>query len=95
MKISLTQSAIEKLKKESNPKSGYRINVIGIGWGGPKFGFVRDEQKENDYLEVIEGIKVFADTELIETHHGFKVDYSSFLLTRGFYVQALHYGSRC
>ena len=95
MKFTLTEKAIEKLKSEKNPHKGYRIKVMGVGWGGPTFGIVRDEQKENDYIEEIEGIYIFTDVELINAHLGFKIDYSSFILTRGFYIQALHYGSRC
>ncbi|MBM7561850.1 hypothetical protein [Fusibacter tunisiensis] len=46
-------------------------------------------------MEEVEGINIFADADLINAHLGFKIDYSSFILTRGFYIQALHYGSRC
>ena len=97
MKITVTEKAIQKLKGEILKKenNGFRINIRGIGWGGPVFDIVQDEQYENDYIEIIEGIKVLVSQENIEKFGGFEIDYSSFILTRGFYIRALRYGSRC
>lgn len=35
------------------------------------------------------------DSRLLEAYGGFKVDYSHFWLTRGFYVQAVNIKTRC
>jgi len=97
MKIKVTESALNKLEKEAQKKNSnsFRVIIKGIGWGGPVFGVVPGEQQENDYVEVIKGIRVSASQEHIEKFGGFEVDYSNFILTRGFYIRALRYGSKC
>jgi len=97
MKITVTENAIKKLKGETLKKEnvGFRIMIRGIGWGGPVFEIVQAEQYENDYIEIIEGIKFLVSQDFIEKFGGFDVEYSNFILTRGFYIRALRYGSKC
>ena len=95
MKISLTEQTLKKFKKDLSAHQTYRIKVNGYGWGGPLFAIVPGEQQTDDYIEEYEGIKIVVENSLIETFVGFNVDYSNFWLTRGFYIQALNYGSRC
>ena len=68
---------------------------MSYGWGGPVFGLVPGEQQTDDYIEDYEGIKVVVENALIERFEGFNIEYSSFWLTRGFYIRALRYGSKC
>lgn len=93
--ISLSDKALDQLKSDSNVTKSYRVLVVGYGWGGPTFGLVRDEQKETDYKEEKEGITLLADESLIEQFGGFQVEYSSFWLTKGFFVTAKNVRSRC
>ncbi len=95
MKFKLSEKAKTQLASDPNVTKAYRITVLGIGWGGPTFGLVRDEQKENDYFEEIEGIKLMVDRSLVDQFGGFNIDYSGFWLTKGFFISAFQYGSRC
>ena len=95
VKISITEQALKKFKSDLSKQDTYRVIVKGYGWGGPQFGIVPGEQQTDDYVEDFEGIKISVESMLIETFGGFNIDYSSFWLTKGFYIQALIYGSRC
>lgn len=95
MKIFATEAAIEKLKKDIAKRGNHRIAVTGFGWGGPQFGLVPGEQQTDDYVEEFSGIKILVENMLIEKFEGFKIEYSNFWLTRGYYIQAMKYGSRC
>lgn len=95
VKIFATEQAIERLKKDIAKRGPYRITVVGYGWGGPQFGLVPGEPQDDDYMEDFSGIQIFAEKLLIDKFEGFKVDYSNFFLTRGYYVMAMRYGSKC
>lgn len=93
--VKLSEKALNAIQNDPHQEKKYRISVTGIGWGGPRFGIVRDEQKENDYVENIQGITFLVDQEIKDQFGPFQVDYSKFFLTRGFYVQSMSNGSRC
>ena len=76
MNIELDERSKSFFKNELNLKDNesIRLKVTGFGWGGPKLGFVLDEQKENDVVSIVDGIKfvcakdeefVFQNTKLI------------------------------
>lgn len=50
-----------------------RINLAGVGWGGPVFNIVLDEQSESDLLEKIADINFIAKKELIDEYGGFTI----------------------
>lgn len=63
-------------------KSAVRFELAGFGWGGPEFGIVLDEQRENDTVIEEYGIKFVIDKEfdfligelkVISTPQGFTV----------------------
>lgn len=95
LKISATLDALTKFKKDAHKISVYRITITSFGWGGPVFGIVRGEQQTDDYVETFEGIKVVVENALVEKFGGFNIEYSNFWLTRGFYIRAQIYGSKC
>jgi len=90
MNINITNKALDKLKKIFEEKNGssskIRIFLAGIGWGGPRFNIALDEQKENDNVYSEGEIHIIADKNLIEQFKGFKIDYSSFFLVKGFSI---------
>jgi len=90
MNIKVTNKALDEIKKvltEKNTTSNkIRIFLAGIGWGGPKFNLALDEQKENDEIYSEDTVNFVADKNLIDQYTGFKIDYSSFFLQRGFLV---------
>jgi HesB-like selenoprotein len=65
----------------------HRIHLQGIGWGGPVFTLVLDEQREDDYVENINGLKVLVNNDLIENYNEFEIDYTSRFLFKGFSVR--------
>ena len=90
MNIKVTNKALDEIKKvltEKNTTSNkIRIFLAGIGWGGPRFNLALDEQKENDEIYSENSVNFVADKNLIDQYKGFKIDYSSFFLQRGFLV---------
>lgn len=59
MKINLDVAAkgalVNALKNQD--KSIVRLAIAGFGWGGPNLSVVLDEQRENDAIEVVDGIE--------------------------------------
>ena len=99
MKLDVTTSAIEMIKniqKDSKEEiTSLRINLAGFGWGGPSFGLVLDEQKENDEVFDIEGISFLVSGDL-KQFEGFEVDYSNVFPTKGFNIAPLSFtGGSC
>ena len=90
MKIKVTNKALDEIKKviKNNNATSKKIRIFlaGIGWGGPKFNLALDEQKENDEIYSEDSVNFVADKNLIDQYKGFKIDYSSFFLQRGFLV---------
>lgn len=100
MKIKLTNRASEELKKiltEKNAKNQkIRINLKGIGWGGPSFNLALDEQKDDDEIMEVEGMTFLVSKKLLSQFQNFTIDYSKFFLQRGFSIYANdHYTSGC
>lgn len=50
-----------------------RITLAGVGWGGPVFNIVLDEQKENDAVILINDINFFIDKQLVTDFEGFVI----------------------
>lgn len=59
------------------------------------FGIALDEQKENDYIQENDGIKLVVEKDLLNNYNGFKVDYRKGWLFKGFEVYAKRGGSSC
>lgn len=69
-----------KAALQRSGKDAVRFDIVGFGWGGPEFGIVLDEQRENDTVFEKYGVKFVVDkefdflieeVEVIETLHGF------------------------
>lgn len=43
-----------------------RLHFAGMGWGGPAFNLVLDEQKAEDNTEVIDGLTFLVDKKVTE-----------------------------
>ena len=52
---------LEDNKVENNT---VRINLAGMGWSGPMFNLVLDEQKNDDMEFEVNGLKVVAENDL-------------------------------
>ena len=59
------------LQENGVEKFDIRINLAGVGWGGPVFNIVLDEQSDNDEVVKIEDITFFVDKELVKDFEGF------------------------
>lgn len=84
MNILIQPEVLRDLKEEleSLNKNTLRFDIAKFGWSGPIFDIVLDEQKENDTVVEVEGIKFVADSdiapiiinpEIIKTENGFTV----------------------
>lgn len=66
--INMSESAYKEFKEiltTNNIESDtVRIIISGIGWGGPSFGLVLDEQKETDNVTLINDTNFIVDKEL-------------------------------
>lgn len=90
MKINITDKAINELKKvlekRKEAAKGVRVYMAGFGWGGPSFGLALDEQKEDDEVEEIDGLKILVDKDTATTFKEFTIDYTNNWLGKGFRV---------
>lgn len=75
MKVFASPDVIEDIKKslQNRNKSAVRIGLEGFGWAGPTFAIALDEQKENDEVFEIDGVKFVADKEFSFLVNGFKI----------------------
>lgn len=95
--IKLTEKAItaynkEKLSFKEIPM--LRIDIAGVGWGGPSFKIVLEELKENpnDIIEEFQGIKIAYDTSLKPYIRNTVIDHSKLWLLGGFYITGVRSG---
>lgn len=97
MKFSINENAVEPLKKTllDKGKSAVRIVIKGFGWGGPSFGVVLDEQKPEDDIVEVNGIKIVADKEFSFLFENGKISYSKGLFGSVFNVVAGKGQSSC
>lgn len=56
----------EFLKDNGVTADVIRIHFAGMGWGGPSFNLVLDEQKETDNVETIEGLNFLVAKDVTE-----------------------------
>ena len=66
IEITIQPEIVKGLKDELKLKAKdvVRFEVVDFGWGGPIFDIVLDEQKEDDTLVEIDGLKFVADSEI-------------------------------
>ena len=56
----------EFLKENEVTADVIRIHFAGMGWGGPAFSLVLDEQKETDNTQTVDGLTFLVDKEVTE-----------------------------
>lgn len=82
MRVKIKDEVLKELKDElqKRGKTAVRISLEGFGWGGPRFGVVLDEQRENDDVFEYEGVKFVADNEFAFLINDFEInkDYRGF-----------------
>lgn len=66
-----------------------RIIVAGMGWGGPQFNLALDEQKENDFVQVVDELTFLVDKNLLDEFKGFSIDSFNQGGNTGLYVQPI------
>jgi iron-sulfur cluster assembly protein len=86
--IELTPGAIAKVKSilaEHKEESGLRIAVVGGGCSGFQYQMTLDrEERPDDKVMEMEGLKVFVDSRSLLYLNGTKVDYIDGLNGSGF-----------
>lgn len=84
MKISASQEVLNFLKTdiEKTKNEVVRIKISGYGWGGPSLGVALDEQREDDVIYELKGVKFAAsediaylieDAEILKIPYGYRV----------------------
>lgn len=75
--ITMSDAAYTEFKQflDDNKVENYniRVNLAGIGWSGPMFNIVLDEQSENDVVEKVQDINFMVDKELVDEYQGFVI----------------------
>lgn len=80
MKISVSEEVLNALKLdlEKSNSEVVRIKISGYGWGGPSLGVALDEQRENDEIYELNGVKFAASEDisyLLENAEVLKIAY--------------------
>ncbi len=65
------------LDQNELPNYIIRINLAGMGWSGPSFNIVLDEQKDTDIVETVKDITFLIDKNLVEDFEGFRITSSA------------------
>lgn len=90
--ITITEAAAEKIKDiiidENNPDTKLRVFVQGGGCSGFSYGFVLDEQQnEDDFtVEVDPRVTVLVDAMSMQYLEGAKIDYKEELMGSNFTI---------
>ena len=66
MNVVIKSNILADLKNEltNMAKDVVRFEIVDFGWSGPIFDIVLDEQKENDVITNLDGVKFAADNEI-------------------------------
>lgn len=93
MSVKVTESALQQMRKMLESKGpndikNVRIYMKGLGWGGPSFGIVLDEQYENDQNFTFNQINFVIEESLLKQFLSFEVDYKNGWLSQGFVVRS-------
>lgn len=66
--VKISEKAFKEFKEFLNENEVtadvIRIHFAGMGWGGPAFSLVLDEQKETDNKEEMEGLSFLVDKDV-------------------------------
>lgn len=84
MKISASEEVLNALKLdlEKSNSEVVRIKISGYGWGGPSLGVALDEQREDDEIYELNGVKFAAsedisylleNAEILKIAYGYRV----------------------
>lgn len=64
----------KKLLEDNNVENNtVRINLAGMGWSGPVFNLVLDEQKDSDEVETVKDINFLIDKGVVSDFGGFEI----------------------
>ena len=66
------------LEKQPDKPSNIRVYIAGMGWGGPSFGLGLDQVKEDDIVEVIDGINFLMEKYIQETFGQIEVRWNGY-----------------
>lgn len=84
MKILASQEVLDllKIELEKTKNQVVRIKISSYGWGGPSLGVALDEQREDDVVYELDGVKFAAsedisylleDAEILKIAYGYRV----------------------
>jgi iron-sulfur cluster assembly protein len=89
--LTLTDSAVKHLqdllREKGGPANALRIYVERGGCAGMSYEMKLDEQKEGDFSEGRDGVKVVVDPASLPYVDGSTIDYSDDLAGAGFRIQ--------
>lgn len=98
--ITLTESAINKINEviseENNPKAHLRMFVQGGGCAGFNYGFIIDDEQNEDDFEIPAGsYRVLVDSMSFQYLQGSTVDYEESLMGASFKINNPQAQSTC
>lgn len=90
--IAITDNATSKIKdlliEENNPSLSLRIFVQGGGCSGFQYGFTFDEEQAEDDFEIVKnGVKLLVDTLSYQYLVGATIDYKEDIMGSQFVIQ--------
>lgn len=75
--MTISEEALQEFKAflDENNVENYnvRINLAGVGWGGPVFNIVLDEQSDNDEAYTQGDITFVVSKDLLKQYGGFTI----------------------
>jgi len=64
---------LKKIISKYNKYQSIRIYKEADGWGGPRFGLALSEQRINDIVEEVLGVRFVVDKDLYKRYGEFKI----------------------
>jgi len=96
--INISVDAIDEINQkycQENKAVNVRVQINGIGWGGPTFGIALDSVKENDIIKKFDLFNLIVEEELIKLFGGFDIDYLDSWIGKSMLVTPNRGGSTC
>lgn len=78
------KALLESLEKQN--KSSVRLNIKGIGWGGPLLGAALDEPQADDEVFTVDNVRFAVEPDISHLFDGFKIVYKKGIFGNGFNV---------
>ena len=96
--INISVEAIDAINQKycrENKNVNVRVQINGIGWGGPNFGITLGSVNENDIVEKFDLFNLVVEKELTKLFGGFDIDYLDSWIGKSMIITPSRGGSTC